>query len=143
MRLLAFVAAIGEEETRRVRRGTTVAVVDDSGCDCDKGGRGSNEGTSMAEGAVGSGYDINGSGGDEEGWPAARAGVTEESLAVAEATTIEEGLTAREKEAAGSSDEWLSELAEEVAVRAGSNDSGGLHGGDGEDNNGADGWQRR
>ncbi|RRT81059.1 hypothetical protein B296_00001415 [Ensete ventricosum] len=60
MRLRAFIAASGEDETRRVRRETAVAAVDDSGCDCSKGGRGSNEGTSVAEGTGGSGYDSNG-----------------------------------------------------------------------------------
>ncbi|RRT82718.1 hypothetical protein B296_00006942 [Ensete ventricosum] len=35
MRLRAILVAGGEEETRRVRHGAAVVVVDDSGCDCD------------------------------------------------------------------------------------------------------------
>ncbi|RRT48949.1 hypothetical protein B296_00014905 [Ensete ventricosum] len=36
MRLWDFIAADGEEETRRVRHGATVAIVDDSGCNCEE-----------------------------------------------------------------------------------------------------------
>ncbi|RRT68887.1 hypothetical protein B296_00032600 [Ensete ventricosum] len=36
MRLWAFIATGGEEETRRVRCGATVATVDDSGYDCEE-----------------------------------------------------------------------------------------------------------
>ncbi|RWW87886.1 hypothetical protein BHE74_00003271 [Ensete ventricosum] len=65
MRLRAFVAVGGEEETRKVRCGAAVVAIDDSGCNC--GGRG----------------------GDEEGWPVVGAGATEESLAMTEVATTE------------------------------------------------------
>ncbi|RWW56077.1 hypothetical protein BHE74_00037233 [Ensete ventricosum] len=161
MRLWAFIAASGEEEMRRVRRGTVVATVDDSGCDwCNRGGFGCGRG----------GYGRGGLDCKREGGSSQRRVVATTSYWswqvlpavgcrwITAAKIEEEGSDSKRVEqwSRRVSDDRRGEAVrvrglgdwrgrsnevEEATMRAGSSGGDGLHGGDGEDSNRADGWQ--